>query len=76
MFISYIAAFASVGIWIYMKFQIRTILRTYALKYLDKNTVMESIAPSGVCVFFFGIIYLQYHINKMIDMGLFDPEVL
>ena len=75
-FISSIAGAASWGIWIYMMVQTRTVLRNYALKYTDKNTVMESIAPSTVCVCVFGVIYLQYHINKMIDMGFFDSELL
>lgn len=70
-----VLALALWGFYIYLVFQIRKILRVYASKYVDKATAIILVAPSGVLLFFFGTIYLQTQINKMIKAELFAPEV-
>ncbi len=51
-------------------------VRSYALKFMDKTDVAAYIVPSGAMLFFFGSIYLQFEINKMIDVGMLEREIL
>ena len=65
---------------IYMAFQVKNILRAYALKNIDlinsgSISITKLIAPSSILLILFGSIYLQSQINKMINLELFAPEV-
>ena len=40
-----------------------------------KSVVVLSIASSGLMTVFFGPLYLQLQVNKMIDMELLNPEL-
>ena len=60
----------------YLVFTIRSMVRSYALKFMDKTDVAAYIVPSGAMLFFFGSIYLQFEINKMIDVGMLEREIL
>ena len=71
---NYIAAIVFVGsIW--LAFWIRKILQGYAAKFMDKDIAVGTIASSGVMLVFFGPLYLQSSINKMIKMKLLAPQI-
>ena len=70
-----ITNFISWIVWLFLVFNIRKILRAYASRHIDKATALMLVAPSGVLLFFFGTIYLQFQINKMIKAELLAPEV-
>ena len=60
---------------IWLSFKARNILQLYASRYLEKSVTVLSIAPSGLMIFFFGPLYLQAQINKMIAMELLAPDL-
>ena len=65
---------------IYTAFQVKNILRSYALKNIDlinsgSINIINLVAPSNILLILFGSIYLQAAINKMIKLELFKPEV-
>lgn len=63
------------GLSIWLSFKARSILQNYAAQYVEKSVVVLSIAPSGLMTVFFGPLYLQLQVNKMIDMELLNPEL-
>lgn len=65
---------------IYTAFQVKNILRAYALKNIDlinsgSINIINLVAPSSILLILFGSIYLQVQINKMIKSELFKPEI-
>ena len=60
---------------IYLAFAVRKILLAYAVKFMQADIAVESIAPSGVKLALFGAIYLQSCVNKMIKMKLLAPKI-
>ena len=65
---------------IYTAFQVKNILRSYALKNIalinsGSINIINLVAPSNILLILFGSIYLQAAINKMIKLELFKPEV-
>ena len=70
----YISGIVLVGsVW--LAFWVRKILQGYAAKFMDKDIAVGSIASSGVMLVFFGPMYLQHSINKMIKMKLLNPQI-
>ena len=70
-----VSFFGVIGISAYIAFQVKDMLQSYALSRMNKTAVIKIVAPSGICLFLFGPLYLQYQINKMIDMELMSPEL-
>ena len=58
----------------WLAFRVRRILRDYAEKYIDMYEAENITAPSGLALFVFGPLYLQYSINRMIDANIFAPD--
>ena len=66
-----------IGFWIvsaYLAFETRSILRAYASKYMNKREAALFVGPSSAMLFFFGVIYLQFQINDMIEAELLKRE--
>ena len=59
----------------WLSFRARSVLQIYASQYLEKSVVVLSIAPSRFMLTFFGALYLQLQINRMIAMELLNPEL-
>ncbi|MBR1656893.1 MAG: hypothetical protein IJ697_00300 [Synergistaceae bacterium] len=58
-----IAGSVVIGFWIvssYLAFEIRSILRAYASKFMSKREAAAFVGPSSAMLFFFGVIYLQF----------------
>ncbi|MCR5347558.1 MAG: hypothetical protein K6E38_07255 [Fretibacterium sp.] len=53
----------------------RSILQSYAAKFLEGNIAVHTVAPSNVLLLLFGPMYLQYQINNMISMELLAPQI-
>ncbi len=56
--------------WIILAFKMRKMLREYIASFGDED-VLPNIAPSKIMTFFFTFFYIQYHINRLIDIGVF-----
>jgi hypothetical protein len=63
------------GIFFYVSFTVRGLLRGYAQRMSPGNPVNAFIAPSAVWTALFGIFYLQTHINRMIDARLLEARL-
>ncbi|WP_286953386.1 MULTISPECIES: DUF4234 domain-containing protein [Aminobacterium] len=57
-------------LWIVLAFKMRRMLREYVAGFADKDFLLN-VAPSSVMTFFFTFFYIQYHINRLIDIGVF-----
>ncbi len=60
---------------VWLAFRARSILQVYASQYMEKSVVILSVAPSGMATTFFGALYLQLQVNRMIAMELLNPEL-
>ena len=63
------------GSAVYVAFSVKKILREYASQHLDTGIISRIIAPSDIALFFFGYVYLQIQINKMIQAEIFAPKL-
>ncbi|MBR1486939.1 MAG: DUF4234 domain-containing protein, partial [Synergistaceae bacterium] len=72
-----IAYLVLLGSAVYVAFSVKKILREYASQNLSLSvgTISRIIAPSDVALFFFGYIYLQFQINKMINAEILAPKL-
>ena len=59
----------------YMAYSVKKILREYASHHFDVITSLKIVAPSNIALFFFGYIYLQFQINKMINLEIIAPKL-
>ncbi|MBQ7220433.1 MAG: zinc ribbon domain-containing protein [Synergistaceae bacterium] len=60
---------------ILLAFWVRRILQGYAAKFMERNIAVGSVASSAIMTVFFGPVYLQHSINKMIKMKLLAPQI-
>ncbi len=58
---------------LYVWFTLRRILKEYAER-LGGPIPAAQVANNPVMTFFFGPLYMQYHINKMIEARMIDPR--
>ncbi|WP_286847733.1 MULTISPECIES: DUF4234 domain-containing protein [Aminobacterium] len=65
-----ILALLSFVTWVFLSFKMRKMLREYVAGFADEEA-LKSVARSGIMTFFFLIFYIQYHINRLIDIGVF-----
>ena len=70
-----IAHIAILGSSFYVAFSVKKILREYASHHFDAETISMIVAPSNVALFFFGYIYIQFQINKMINAEILAPKL-
>ncbi len=63
------------GLSIWLAFRVRRMLQTYAATFMDRKVVIKTIAPSGLALVFFGMVYLQLQINNMVSMEILNPEI-
>ncbi len=63
------------GLSIWLAFQTQRMLQNYASAFMERKMVINTVASSGLALVFFGVIYLQLQINKMIDMEILNPEL-
>lgn len=56
-------------------FRYRSSLREYVRAREVSPLAADSVARSGIMTFFFGALYLQYHLNRLMDAGLLDPKL-
>ncbi|MBQ3402071.1 MAG: DUF4234 domain-containing protein [Synergistaceae bacterium] len=59
----------------YIAYTVRRVFQEHASHYMERNTAIQSIAPSNVMLFLFGAAYLQYSVNRMIKMKILAPKI-
>lgn len=68
---SFLAWFASMTM---ISFRMRTILRKYASRTDGSPLAANLVARSSAMTFFFQFLYIQQHINMLVESGLADRE--
>ena len=68
---SFLAWFASMTM---ISFRMRTILRKYASRTDGSPLAANLVARSSAMTFFFQFLYIQHHMNLLVESGLADRE--
>ena len=42
---------------------------------METSAAIHTVVPSNVLLILFGVMYLQYQVNKMISMELLAPQI-
>lgn len=71
-FLSSLLSLGSFVLMVVVAFRLRAMLRDYARRRDPSSLAAEQVARSGLWTFLFSFLYIQHHLNRLIDAGLVD----